>query len=504
MAYVLSLDFGTGGARAGVFDLDRAQLVAAGEAAYSTHHRPPDRAEQDPEDWWAAACRIVPSVLKQAGQPRIAAVCVATFASTVVISDAQGQPIYPAILWMDARAADEARETESCDHPVMEYCGGGDAAEWLVPKAMWLKRNAPDIYHRAEVIGEALDFINYRLCGQWVGSVMNATCKWNWDSRSRGFVPEIFAQFDTAELSEKLPNRIVDIGDVIGEMTTSACGALGISGRPVVVQGGIDAHMGAFGADTIMPGSMLLIGGTSNVHLTQIPDDGHTVSGVWGPYPDALTPGLRLIEGGQVSAGSILNWLARDIYGLDDPGFSALCEEAEAIDFRSTGLLALDFWMGNRTPYRDAKLRGAMLGLSLSHDRASIFRACVTSVALGAANVVTALEQQGVGINQMVVAGGMLRNRMWLDATIDAIGKPARVVKGDNLSLYGTAIAGSVGLGRFPSMQAAAGSIVPPCEQHDPDPTRHAAYQSLLTDYREAVDLLTPILNRLAKHEGTA
>ncbi|PZX12196.1 hypothetical protein LX81_03736 [Palleronia aestuarii] len=499
MTHVLSCDFGTGGVRVGLFDLDAGRLVAAGEAPYATRHIPPDRAEQDPEEWWSALLTCVPAVLAKADNPEIAAVCVATFSSTVVVCDREGHPIHPAILWMDARAAQEARETEAADHPVMEYCGGGDAAEWLVPKAMWLKRNAPDIYARAEIICEALDFVNFRLCGAWAGSVMNATCKWNWDSRTAAFVPELYRQFGVAELMEKLPNRIEPIGSVIGEMTAEAARALGISGRPVVVQGGIDAHMGTFGADTITPGRMLLIGGTSNVHLTQVPDDGRAITGVWGPYPGALTPELRMIEGGQVSAGSILNWLARDIFGLDEDGFADLCRESEAIDFSTTGLLALDFWMGNRTPYRDAQLRGAMLGLSLSHDRATIFRACVTAVALGAANVVRDLERQGVGIEHLVVAGGILRNPMWLAATVDAIGKPARVVTGDNLSLYGAAIASSVALGRFATMSEAAGSIPAPSELREPDAERHAAYTRMLDEYREAVDVLSPILNRLAR-----
>lgn len=148
---------------------------------------------------------------------------------------------------------------------------------------------------------------------------------------------------------------------------------------------------------------MLFIGGTSNVHLTQVPDDGRNIRGVWGPYPNALTPGLRMIEGGQVSAGSILQWLSNTIFGLDDAGVRSLCAAADAIEPDSTGLLALDYWMGNRTPYRDARLRGAFLGLSLSHDRASIYRAAVTAVALGAANVVFDLEKQGVAIDRIVM-----------------------------------------------------------------------------------------------------
>ena len=498
MSFVLSLDFGTNGVRAGIFDLDTGQLISAAERGYVTRHLPPNRAEQDPEDWWRALCDLMPDLLEKAGQPEIAAICVATFSSTVVICDRRGKPLAPAILWMDARASDEASFTETIRHPVLDYSGGSDAVEWLVPKAMWLARNEPDLWSRTEVICEALDFVNFRLCGEWAGSKMNATCKWNYNSRTGSFCPDLYEALGVPELSEKLPGRIVEIGGVIGQITDDAANQLGLRNRPLLVMGGIDAHMGTFGADTVTPGSMLMIGGTSNVQLTQVPDDGRPITGVWGPYPDALTPGLRMIEGGQVSAGSILNWLARDIYGLDDPGFEALCDQAATVDFRNTGLLALDFWMGNRTPYRDARMRGAILGLSLSQDRATIFRACVTAVALGSANVIFDLERQGVAVDRLVLAGGIMRNPLWLRATVDAIGKPVGVATGDNLSLYGAAVASAVGLGLSPSLTEMAGKLRAPVVEHLPDMKAHADYRLMLNDYHEAVEALRPILHRLS------
>lgn len=504
IAAVLSLDFGTNGVRAGVFDLNAGALLATGEGRYATRHLPPNRAEQDPEDWWSALCAMMPDVLARAGNPDIAAICVATFSSTVVVCDRSGRPLAPAILWMDARAADEANVTETVDHPVLAYSGGSDAVEWLVPKAMWLSKHQPDLWARADIICEALDFINFRLTGQWVGSVMNATCKWNYDSRARAFCPDLYATLGVAELADKLPQEILDIGAVIGEMTPQARAALGLKGRPVVVQGGIDAHMGTFGADTVAPGSMLLIGGTSNVHLTQVPDDGRKITGVWGPYPNALTPGLRMIEGGQVSAGSILNWLARDLFELDDKGFHALCDAAAAVDFRKTGLMALDYWMGNRTPYRDARLRGAMLGFSLWHDRPTIFRACVTAISLGTANVVFDLERQGVAIDRLVMAGGIMQNPLWLEATIDAIGKPVHVAKSDNLSLYGNAVSAAAGLGIHASIEEAAGSLTAPAEIRHPDDERHGHYVEMLETYREVTEMLTPLMHRLSAVGETA
>lgn len=175
MQAVLGLDLGTNGVRAGLFALASRGLVAAAEEPYPTTFPAPGWAEQAPEDWWRAIRAVVRRVLDDAGHPDVAAITVATFASTVVVCDAAGAPICPAILWMDARAAEEAAFTGTVAHPVLADSGGADASEWLVPKAMWLARQRPDLWGRAAVVCEALDYVNFALTGFWVGSRMNAT-----------------------------------------------------------------------------------------------------------------------------------------------------------------------------------------------------------------------------------------------------------------------------------------------------------------------------------------
>ena len=319
---------------------------------------------------------------------------------------------------MDCRATEEALATARIDHPVMKYCGGSDAVEWLVPKAMWLSRNVPDVYRDAEVICEAIDFINFHLTGEWVGSRMNAACKWNWDSASSQFVPEIYDALGVPDLIDKLPRRIVPVGDAIGHMRADMAADLGISGTPLVAQGGIDAHIGMLGAGTVEEGGMLMIGGTSIVQLVQLGQEAD-MSGFWGPYPNALVDDLWLVEAGQVSAGAILNWLSSTVFGLDQDGHSALIEEAKRKRAGGSGLLTLDYWMGNRTPYRDGALRGAIIGLSLGHGRADIYASAVDGIALGSANVTTTLKERGVQIDKIMIAGGSVTirfgcNRRWM------------------------------------------------------------------------------------------
>jgi ribulose kinase len=500
MALLLGLDFGTGSVRAGVFDLDAGRLLGEREAGYATRYPQPGWAEQTPSDWWEAAGAACRGLMRDLGSPEIAGVSAATTASTVVFCRRDGTPLRPALLWMDCRAAAEADRTARSRHPVLAYAGGSDAAEWLVPKAMWTAAREPDVWAAAEVACECLDWINHRLTGRWVASRMNATCKWNYDSVQGVFPVDLYAELGVPELADRLPGEVHPVGGAIGALSPAAAGHLGIRGRPTVAQGGIDAHLGMVGADTLAPGQLLMIGGTSTVHLFQLPAEA-PVTGFWGPYPHALVDDHWLVEAGQVSAGSVLSWFSGTLFGLDADGLAALWREAEALPVGGAGLLTLDYFMGNRTPYRDPLLRGAVLGLSLGHDRAMLYRSAVEGVALASANVLERMGELGITSRRIVSAGGYARNPLWLRATVDAIGRPVELLPDANLTIIGTAASAATGAGLMPDLFAAAKAVTRPGTVIEPDPVAHARYRELFAEYLEVTDLLAPVSRRLAARQ---
>ena len=505
MSLLLGLDFGTGGVRVGLFDLERRAIVATAEETYATAHPRLGWAEQSPDDWWDALGRASRRMMQQAGHPEVAAISVATTASTVVACSRDGRPLRPALLWMDCRAGAEAARTAASGHPVMAYSGGGDAAEWLVPKAMWLARHEPEVYDSAEVICECVDWINFRLTGVWVGSRMNATCKWNYDGAGQRFHPELYEQLGAPGLADRMPSRIVPVGQPIERLAAAASEHLGLPSRPILAQGGIDAHIGMLGANTIDPGTLLMIGGTSVVHLFHLPAE-RPVPGFWGPYPHALIDDLWMVEGGQVSAGSAITWLCGRIFQIDEAGQKQLIEAASALPVDGTGLMTLDYFMGNRTPYRDPHLRGAVLGLSLAHDRASLYRSMIESIALGSANVIAQARDIGVPVDHIVSAGGYAKNSLWLRATVDAIGLPVHLAAEENLTIVGTAAAAATGIGLFPDLRTAAAAVVRLGRCIEPDMQAHAVYAEALDRYRGVTGLLTDTLHDLstrAEHRGS-
>lgn len=493
MSLLLGLDFGTGGVRAGLYDARSHKLVRVTEARYPTLYPRLGWAEQSPDAWWQALGEACRELMAATGHPQVAGICVATTSSTVVVAQHDGVPLRPALLWMDCRAGNEANGTRAIRHPMMST--GGDAVEWLVPKAIWLARNEPELYGRADRICEAVDLVNFWLTGRWVASQLNATCKWNYDSIREAFPIDLYERLGVPDLAQKLPPEIVRVGGRIGTLTREAAQHLGIAGEPLVAQGGIDAHMAMLSAGATEPGDLLFIGGTSIVQLMHIPE-WVDVPGMWGPYPNALIDGPWLIEGGQVSAGSILHWLAHQLFGLDDAGHQALIREASCLSPGETGLLVLDYWMGNRTPYRSSELRGAILGLSLNHDRKDIYRASVEAIALGSANVFHTLAQSGIAVRRVIAAGGFQKNPLWLRATIDATGVPFDVVAHDNLTLIGAAASAACGVGECAQLREAVASFAARGERIDPDPRAYEQYQRLLERYREATDTVGPIVSR--------
>jgi ribulose kinase len=214
-----------------------------------------------------------------------------------------------------------------------------------------------------------------------------------------------------------------------------------------------------------------------------------------------LVDGLWLVEGGQVSAGSVLTWLSEQIYRLDDKGLHELLQEAAAFPVNGTGLLTRDYFMGNRTPYRDPTLRGAMIGLSLGQGRAALYRSAVESVAVAAANVVDAALNAGVSFHRVVASGGICHNPLWLQATVDAIGMPMILPAEENLTILGTVASAATAAGLLPDLFTAAAVIARPGRSIEPDPTAHARYIEILSRYREVTTILRDTMHDLARKQ---
>ncbi|MBI3974562.1 MAG: xylulose kinase [Chloroflexi bacterium] len=504
--YVLAIDGGTEALKAGIFDLE-GNVLGYGTAAYPTAFPQPGWAEQSPDDWWqalGAAChQSLASAGVSAGQ--VAAICADATTCTLLPLDERGRPLSRALLWMDVRAADQARRISATGHPALRYSLAGTSAEWMPPKALWLKEQRPEVFRQARWLVEYTDWLAFRLTGRLALNVCTATQRWYYGADGAGWPADFYAAIGLADLQEKVPADVLPLGAPVGVLTSEAAEHTGLRAGTLVVAGGGDAPVGVLGVNVVRPGALALITGSSNVLLGFAERELH-VPGVMGSFPDAVIPGLHLVEAGQVSTGSVLAWFRRQFAGdleresADGAAgvYRRLDEAAARLPPGAEGLVALDCFQGNRTPYADSLARGAIWGLSLHSTRAHVYRALLEGIAYGTRHILDTLARHGYRPTEVVAAGGATRSRLFMQIYADVCGLPLRTTDVPEASLLGAAIVAALGAGAYGSLEAAAARMVRQRVSFEPDEERHRRYAFWVQKYVQTYHRLKDLMHEAA------
>jgi ribulose kinase len=500
----IGLDCGTGGARALVSNLD-GRVMATASRPYSSTFPRPGWATQVPADWWQAALGAVREAVQRSGVSpgQVVAISADGTSSTLVMLDAGGEPISDAILWMDNRASPQARRIEASRHPALRRTRAGVSAETAIPKILWLKENEPEIFARTRWFVELADFIALKLSGRLTLGQNQTINRWFFDPRRGGWPEDFFAEIDLAEITARFPSTMPALGDPIGPLAPEAAAAAGLDTSTLVVAGGTDAYVAMVGLNTLRPGETALITGTSHLVLSVIDRDVE-IPGLFGPHPDCIAPDRFVMEGGQVSSGGILRWWHDLFHGSTDGRYEEMIEAAATVPLGANGLVALDFWQGNRNPYTDYNLQGALWGMTLKHTKADITRALMESVCLGTANILDCMTRNDLTVRSMTVAGAALRSIFWMQMHADAAGVALKIPEVGEASAFGSAIVAAFGAGLFASLEEAASRMVRIRGEVQPDWERHAEYKVLAGFYVESHVALAPLMHRMAARSRSA
>jgi ribulose kinase len=477
MHYVIGVDGGSESLRAFVFDLE-GDPRGSHATAYKTDFPQPSWAEQNPEDWWQALSASVKAALAQAkvAAEEVIALCVDTTCCSVVTLDRDGLPLRPAMIWMDVRSARQADAIAATKDSALRVNGAGAgpvSAEWMIPKSLWIKENQREFFDRAEKIGEFEDYLNLRLTGRWVGSLNNMSVRWHYQSDHGGRPVTLLRTLGLEDLLDKWPKEVIAPGNVIGPLTSTAAEHLGLKAGTPVVQGGADAFIGMVGLGVTEPGEMAMITGSSHLHLGVAAKPVHK-PGVWGTYMDAVYPGKAIIEGGQTSTGSVVAWFKRNF--ARDTSYDELNEAAGALEPGAEGLVVLDHFQGNRTPYTDAASRGAITGLTLKHTPVHVFRAMIEGICLGTRLIIDSFGE-AFSAKRIVAAGGPTNSRLWLQIHADTIGVPLELTEAPNAPALGCGILAAYGIGRFRTIEEGCKAMVRRKTIVEPDPKRTQLYE---------------------------
>lgn len=525
--FVVGIDFGTLSGRAlvvrvrdgsemGSAVLDYPHGVIDTHLPGSSTQLPPDWALQVPDDYLEVLRRAVPAAVTQAGIDPSDVIGIATdfTACTMVPVFEDGTPLNEVAgfaldphayvkLWKHHAAQGQADRITALaaarGEPWLARYGGLISSEWEFAKGLQLLEDAPATYAAMWKFVEAADWIVWRLGGHYVRNACTAGYKGIYQDGaypSRDYLAALnpgFVDFVDA----KLAHHIGELGSVAGHLTEEASGWTGLPvGIPVAV-GNVDAHVSAPAAAVTHPGAMVAIMGTSTCHVMS----GSTlaeVPGMCGVVDGGIVPGLMGYEAGQSGVGDIFGWFTeRAVPGEYAAAARArgqslhehLTELAAAQPIGAHGLIALDWWSGNRSVLVDHDLSGLIVGLTLATRAEDIYRALLESTAYGARMIVDTFNDSGVPVTEFVVAGGLAKNPLLMQIYADVLNLPLSVVTSTQGPALGSAIHAAVAAGAYPDIRAAAAAMGGrDVGAYQPIPDNVARYAALYAEYRALHD----------------
>jgi len=521
-ACVVGIDYGTLSGRAVVVRVSDGAELGTGVHAYShavlesnlpgsDKPLPPDWALQTPADYVDVLKKAVPEALRNAGVEPSDIIGVGTdfTACTFLPVTADGTPLseLPGFvdrphaytkLWKHHAAQGQADRINELARQRKEWWlplyGGLISSEWEFAKALQVLEEDPEIYAAADHFVEAADWIVWQLTGAYVRNACSAGYKGILqDGAYPG--PEFLAALnpDFADfVGDKLEARIGRLGAVAGTLTEQASGWTGLPAGIAVAVGNIDAHVTAAAGNATAPGQMVAIMGTSTCHVMNNATPAE-VPGMCGVVDGGITDGLYGFEAGQSGVGDIFGWFVNSgvpqLYS--DRAAAAgqnvhelLTDLAAAQRIGQHGLIALDWHSGNRSVLVDHELSGLVLGQTLSTRPEDIYRALIEATAFGARTIIGAFVGSGVPVHELVISGGLTKNRLLMQIYADVTNLPLSVITSDQGPALGSAIHAAVAAGAYPDVPAAA-AVMGKVERsvYVPIPANVEQYQRLFDEY---------------------
>ncbi len=486
--YAIGVDFGTESGRVVLVDVADGQEIATAVHIYANGvideklpesgvRLEPDWALQDPNDYLEVFKQAIPAVLKKSGvDPEdVIGLGIDFTACTMLPTKADGTPLcfLPewrdnphawVKLWKHHAAQPEANKlneiARELGYTFLDRYGNKISSEWFFPKAWQILDEAPEVYQAAERLIEGADWVVWQLTGVEKRNACTAGYKAIWSKREGFPSNEFFKALDPRMehiIDEKMSRDIYPLGVKAGGLTEEAARWTGLKPGTAVAIANVDAHVSVPAATVTQPGRMVIIMGTSNCHMV-LGTEERTVPGMCGYVEDGIVPGFFGYEAGQSCVGDHFAWFAENCVpaayeqeakarGLDI--HRLLEEKAARLQTGESGLLALDWWNGNRSVLVDVDLTGMLLGATLATRPEEIYRALIEATAYGTRIIIETLEGNGVPVNEIVATGGLPdRNKLLMQIYADVSGRPIHIADTSQGGALGSAMHGAVAAGK--------------------------------------------------------
>ena len=526
--YVIGIDYGTLSGRCVLVDVNSGEEIAESVLNYAHavmdetlpngEKLPSSFALQHPEDYLDVLRTTVPDVLSKAGvgAEDIIGLGIDFTACTVLPMDEKGTPLCMkdgfkdnkhsyVKLWKHHAAQPEADEINELaakrGEPWLPIYGGKVSCEWALPKILETLRKAPEVYDNTYRFIEAADWLSLMLTGEETHSAPFAGYKGLWNAEtgypSNDFMTALDPRLDGI-VGTKLSEKVLGMDKKAGYINESGAALTGLNiGTPVSLPM-IDAHAAMPALNITDDGDLMLIVGTSSCHILNSKEV-KSVEGICGYVKDGVVPGLYTYEAGQAGVGDIFDWFVKNCvpagYAEEarEKGISIhklLREKASKLSVGESGLLALDWWNGNRSVLVNSNLTGMILGMTLGTKPEEIYRALIEATAFGLKVIVEQYENSGISINSICAAGGIAqKDEMMMQIYADVLDREIRIAGSTQAGALGSAIYASVAAGAYADLKAAAEKLSKPdAKTYAPIAENAMAYKRLYGEYKTLHD----------------
>ncbi|MDF2685728.1 MAG: L-ribulokinase [Clostridia bacterium] len=487
LKYCIGIDFGTLSGRAVLIELGTGREIES--CVYEYPHGvmsnnlpnggklPDDFALQYPLDYINVLKNTIPVVIKKSGilSDNIIGVGIDFTACTMLPVLKDGTPLcylreyennpYSYIkLWKHHAAQDKAnllnQKANELNEKWIERYGGKISSEWMIPKIWETLDKAPEVYEKADYFIEAADWVIWQMTGKQTRNSCTAGYKALWHKKEGYPSVDFFNNLDPRFknlISEKLNCEISPLGAKAGEITEAMAELTGLKQGTAVAVANVDAHvtLPALGIDDI--GKMLMIMGTSTCHML-LGKDEKLIEGICGYVEDGILPGLIGYEAGQSCVGDHFAWFVDNFTSAaykeeakvkNISIHKLLSEKAGKLKAGESGLLALDWWNGNRSVLVDADLTGMILGMTLHTKPEEIYRALIEATAYGTRIIIEAFKKNGVAVNELYAAGGIAeKDEVTMQIYADVTGLEIKISGSAQAPALGAAMFGAVAAGK--------------------------------------------------------
>ena len=525
--YTIGLDFGTLSGRAVLVDAGDGSEIA--EAVFDYPHAvmdsqlpsgaklPPDWALQHPQDYLDVLAHTIPAILEQSAVDPgdVKGIGIDFTASSPMPTKNDGRPLCFMDEFQDEphayiklwkhhaaqRQADQINATAGAmGETWLQRYGGKISSEWFFSKLLQILQERPDIYEQTDRFIEAADWVIWQLTGVETRNTCTAGYKamvQDGDFPSKAYFKALHPAFENV-VDEKMGREFAELGAKAGQLRPPMAKMTGLPAGIAVAVANVDAHVTAPAVKATDPGVMVMIMGTSCCHIMSAAML-KEVDGMCGVVKGGVIPGLYGYEAGQSAVGDIFAWfvenavppayhLAAERAGLSLHGY--LEREAARQKVGEHGLIALDWWNGNRSTLVDVDLSGMMLGMTLATRAPDIYRALIESTAFGTRMIIEAFEAQGIEVRELVAAGGLPeKNALLRQIYADVTGRTIQLAGSAQAPALGSAMHAAVAAGIYPNIQAAADSMGKlKDETVRPIPENQAMYDKLFAEYKILYD----------------